>query len=85
MDDGESTQTATYLTLLETLDEQNIPVTEARAGLDFVVDDVSCSVLSPLRDSYDDLNDSSLVLRRLTGNTRFCSREMLNKKQNRIC
>lgn len=60
---AESTQTATYLTLLETLDEQNIPVTEARAGLDFVLDDVSCSVLSPLRDSYDDLNDSSLVLR----------------------
>lgn len=65
--------TATYESMLDILIEREIPVTQAESGLVLYEDKgVSLTVLSPSeQDDWDNLNDWSVVLRLVYGDTAF--------------
>lgn len=62
----------TYEELLLAVQQKKIPTLQAKAGVSFQLgDDVSCSVLAPASDSYESLNDYSVVLHLSYGSTSF--------------
>lgn len=67
----ESTPTsATYLDMLEALDECEVPVTEAKPGTAFALGDATVYLLAPLQPS-DDANAMSVVSYIVFGDNRF--------------
>lgn len=67
----ESTPTsATYLDMLEALDECEVPVTEAKPGTAFALGDATVYLLAPLKPS-DDANAMSVVSYIVFGDNRF--------------
>ncbi len=70
MPEGHTPTTRTYLKLLQTLDEKNIPVTEATVGAEFALGDATVTILGPA-DSFEDNNNHSVVCRVSFGRRRF--------------
>jgi beta-lactamase superfamily II metal-dependent hydrolase len=63
--------TASYESFLKFVDEQKIPVTFPQAGDAISAGLIELNVLAPLSDYSDDLNNASLVLRMVYGDTAF--------------
>jgi len=64
--------TATYESLLKALIRKEQKVTKAKAGLKFQLGSgVYCQVLSPINDSYDEINNYSAVIKLTYGDTSF--------------
>ncbi len=63
--------TETYESFLGLIEEQKIPVTVPEAGDNITSGIINLSVLAPLKDYSDDLNNASLVLRMVYGETAF--------------
>ena len=62
--------TKTYLDLLTVISEKKIPVTKAEAGKSFYLGSAKVEILGP-RELYDDLNETSIVLKVTYGSTKF--------------
>ena len=62
--------TKTYSDLISVIKNEEIELVVPTVGDVFYLDDAVCIVLSPTRD-YDDLNDDSIVIRVVFGNTSF--------------
>ena len=70
MPEGHTPTTRTYLKLLQTLYEKNIPVTEATVGQEFTLGDATVTILGPAG-SFEDNNNHSVVCRVSFGRRRF--------------
>ena len=62
--------TKTFLDLLDVLEQKKIPVEKAHAGRSFMLGSARVEILGPVK-IYDDLNNSSVVLRVVYGDTAF--------------
>ncbi len=70
MPEDETPTTATYLDMLEALDEKNVPVEEAVPGMTYTLGTAQLTVLAPLAPS-DEANNLSVVTRLTFGKRRF--------------
>ena len=73
--------TKTYMELLEAIDEKNLRIRTAKAGVTITIDDVTVEILAP--DSQlesDNLNDYSVVLKLIYGKTKFLLQGDAEKK-----
>ncbi len=70
MPEDETPTTATYLSMLEALDEQNVPVEEAKVGSVYPLGTAQLTVLAPLSES-DEANNISVVTRLTFGKRSF--------------
>lgn len=62
--------TATYLNMLESLYEYDVPVEEAVAGAEYSFGEATIQILAPLEDA-DEANNASIVARLVFGDTAF--------------
>lgn len=59
-----STTTKTFLNLLESIKKKNMKINRARTGVTFFFgDNVKVAFLGPVKDSYDNLNNYSAIIR----------------------
>jgi beta-lactamase superfamily II metal-dependent hydrolase len=63
--------TSSFENLLIAIEDNNIPVTVPILGERFTAGLISMAVLAPVRGSYDNLNNDSLVLKLIHGETAF--------------
>lgn len=64
--------TKTFSDMLDAIEEKNIPVTKAAAGVNiFSFDNMSADIIAPNSEKYDDLNNYSAVVRLTYGDTAF--------------
>lgn len=64
--------TKTYESLLDAIEEKDVPVTAAKAGTFLLkTDEVTLQILSPSHQDYDNLNDYSIVTRLVVGEKSF--------------
>ncbi len=70
MPEGHTPTTRTYLKLLQTIDEKNIPVTEATVGQEFTLGEATVTLLGPAG-SFEENNNQSVVCRVSFGRRRF--------------
>lgn len=64
--------TQTYESLLDAIEEKDVPVTAAEAGTFLLkTDEVTLQILSPSHQDYDNLNDYSIVTRLVVGEKSF--------------
>ena len=70
MPEDETPTSATYLSMLEALDEHNVPVEEAKPGTVYPLGTAQLTVLAPLSDS-DEANNISVVTRLAFGKRSF--------------
>ncbi|MBQ8569716.1 MAG: MBL fold metallo-hydrolase [Oscillospiraceae bacterium] len=61
----------TYENLLDAVSEKGMKLTAARPGNTYELDGAELEILAPVMDSYDDLNDYSVVCRAVKGDTSF--------------
>ncbi len=54
--------------LLSQAEEMDIPVTDAKAGAQYYIGDLTCTLLGPVHTDYNNLNDVSAVVRVDVGN-----------------
>lgn len=67
-----NTDTKTYEDVLDAIAAKNLIIFTAHAGISIVdTDNLSIEMLSPVSDSYDDLNNYSAVIKIVYGNTSF--------------
>ncbi len=58
--------------MIDALSRKNIPVKEAKAGIAVNFDEkVSCNIIAPCKNNYDDLNNWSAVVKLSYGNNKF--------------
>ena len=62
---------ATFERLLTAIEEKDTNVTEAVSGNKYYIGDANFTILAPNNDSYNSLNDYSVVIRFVYGNTSF--------------
>ena len=62
---------ATFRNLLEAIEEKDVPVTVPKPGDRYTLGEATITVLSPLREQYDSVNDTSIVLQIEYGKTAF--------------
>lgn len=87
-----TTTTKTFKDVLEAISKKNLKITVAKAGMEIApAKDVKMEILAPNSQSYEDLNNYSIVLKITYKNTSFLltgdaeslsEREMLSKKFN---
>ncbi len=70
MPQGHTPTTRTYLNLLQTIDEKDIPVAEAEVGTEFALGEAIVTLLGPA-DSFDDNNNHSVICRVTFGRRHF--------------
>lgn len=70
MPDMQSTS-KTYKELIAAINEKGIPITEAYAGLDFMLGPALCTIVSPQKDANKDANNESIVIFFDYGDTDF--------------
>lgn len=84
-----STTTKTFEDVLLAIQRKGLKVTTPTAGSSFDLGSANCTILAPNSDTYDDLNDYSIVLKMEYGQTSFLftgdaetasEQEMLQKK-----
>lgn len=64
--------TKTFDRMLDAIEDKNIPVTQAKAGVNIFKDgSLHAELLAPCGDSYEELNDYSAVVKLNYGNTSF--------------
>lgn len=67
-----SSNTKTYFSLLETIDDKNSTINVAKKGMNIVNEDnLLVTILSPTEDEYEDLNNYSIVLKIIYYDTSF--------------
>lgn len=62
--------TSTYIRLLNSIDNKGINLDNAKAGNEYILDDVKMTLLSPVQD-YNDLNNYSVVVKLVHGENSF--------------
>ncbi len=60
MPENATPTTATYLSMLQAVDDKNIPLAEAKPGMQFTVGTAQITLLAPIKET-DDQNDMSVV------------------------
>lgn len=70
MPEGRTPTTRTYLRLLQTIDEKDIPLSEAEVGTEFSLGDAKVTLLGPAG-SFNDNNNQSVVCRVTYGRRSF--------------
>lgn len=70
MPEGYEPTTQTYLNLLQTLDERDIPVTDVKPGDQFTLGEMVVDILGPVRD-FTDINNQSVVCKVTFGDQQF--------------
>lgn len=70
MPEKKTPTSSVYLSMLEALDEQSIPVAEAAPGMTFPLGDAQVQLLAPIRES-EDANNMSVVSYITFGSTHF--------------
>lgn len=74
---------ATYKNLVSAVEENDIPVVEAYAGLDFILGPATCTIVSPQKDIKSDANNASVVIFLDYGETDFLfTGDMETKAEN---
>ncbi len=74
---------ATYKNLVSAVAENDIPVVEAYAGLDFILGPATCTIVSPQKDIKSDANNASVVIFLDYGETDFLfTGDMETKAEN---
>lgn len=59
-----TSNTKTYLSLLEKIDSKNLTITTAKKGIEIISEDnLKIEILSPVKDEYKDLNNYSVVIK----------------------
>lgn len=66
-----TTSTQTFLDVLTAIDNQGLDITIPQPGETYSLGDASFTILGPLRDYGDNLNDWSIALKLIYGNTSF--------------
>jgi competence protein ComEC len=61
----------TFEDVLNAIDQKGLHVTSPVPGRQFMVGDAQCTILAPLPNTYDDLNNYSVVVRITFGDTAF--------------
>ncbi len=83
--------TRTFEDVLTAIENKNLTVTSPEPGSNFIIGDATCTILAPNSEDYSDLNNYSIVIRLLYGNTSFLftgdaetvsEKEMLEKGYN---
>jgi len=67
-----TTNTKTFLNLLNTIDNKNLVINTAKSGVDIInTDDLLVTILSPILDNYEEINNYSVVLKIIYKDTSF--------------
>jgi len=86
-----TTTTKTFQDVLFAIKNKGLTVTAPTPGTEFYLGDVQCTIIAPNIQTYDDLNNYSIVIRAVYGNTSFLftgdaqvesEQEMLSKGYN---
>lgn len=65
------TDTKTFLDVLTTIKNKGLKITRPSPGDTFNLGEAKCTILAPNKNSYDDLNNYSIVIRMTYGKTSF--------------
>lgn len=57
--------------VLDAVEAQNLKISTAKAGVSLPLTDIKADILAPVKDSYEDLNNYSAVIRVICGNKVF--------------
>lgn len=68
---NEQTKTKTYKNFIKAVKKKDLKLTRVQPGMKFNLGDVKCTILAPNSESYEDLNDYSVVVRMTYGTTKF--------------
>ena len=63
--------TMTFVRLIEEIEAKNMGITPAEAGDEYIFGDARFTVLAPLGEYYDNINDHSVVIKMVYGNNSF--------------
>ena len=63
--------TETFENVLDAVDRKGMEITAPKVGSEYYLANVKCIILAPNSSSYNDLNDNSLVIRLVFGETSF--------------
>lgn len=66
-----TTNTMTFTRLMEEIEAKNLLITPAEAGDEYIFGDVRFIIVAPVKKSYDNLNDYSVVIKMIHGNNSF--------------